>query len=67
MVTGEIEAELKRNHFKKYSSYNTLPGYFIASPLRLTDKSYRTEKREFHLGSTQPEEGKKRGKKVAEW
>jgi len=49
VVTAEIEAEVKRNRLRKYCSYNTLPGYFIASPLGLTDKSYDTKRRIHHL------------------
>jgi len=50
VVTAEIEAEVKKNRLRKYCSYNTLPGYFIASPLvGLTDKSDGTKRRIHHL------------------
>jgi len=49
VVTAEIEAEVNKNRLRKYCSYNTLPGYFIASPLGLTDKSDGTKRRIHHL------------------
>jgi len=48
VVTAEIEAELKRNRLRKYCSYNTLPGYFIALPLGLTDNLDGTKRRIHH-------------------
>jgi len=41
VVTAEIEAKRKRNRLRNYCSYNTVPGYFIASPLGLTDNISR--------------------------
>ena len=49
IVTTEVLAELKRNRLKQYTSYNTLPAHFTASPLGLTDKADGTKRRIHHL------------------
>jgi len=49
VATAEIKDEVKRNRLRTYCSYNTLPGYYIASPLGLTHKSHGTKRRIHHL------------------
>ena len=48
-VTADIRAELANNRLEHYPRIETLPEYFIASPLGLIDKSDGTKHRIHHL------------------
>ncbi|KAG0641064.1 hypothetical protein HOY80DRAFT_1114733 [Tuber brumale] len=56
LVTADIQAELRKGRLEQYAEENTLPKYFTASPLGLTDKADGTKRRIYHLSypSTEP-------------
>ena len=49
IVTAEIEKELSKHRLQSFQTMATLPTYFTASPLGLTDKSDGSKRRIHHL------------------
>ena len=49
IVAADIEAELGKNRLMLYSSYDSLPPNFTASPLGLADKADGSKRRIHHL------------------